>query len=353
MNSECKKMWKDLGLDVAGHDRLLKVLGDSYRDIYLSQRNRPRSTDYLDFVVSEIHGLRIQELTEAKGRGNSIIGTLCLYVPEELILAVEGICVGLCAGADIGTEEAEKVLPRNTCALIKSFFGFKLSALCPYMEVCDLIIGETTCEGKKKAYEIFNDCHPIFVIKVPQIKTLDAGRLWRCELERLAGKIEQVSGKEITAKNLSAAVKIVNAKRSALQRLNALRRANPPPISARDAESCVGERGSRNLVPENGKTSDEILDRIAERYMKIDCACFTPNEERLEHIVEMSRKYNAAGVIHYALQFYTPYTIEATKVEKALAKENTPLLKLETDYSMEDVPQLETRVQAFLEILKQ
>ncbi len=95
MNSEYEKMWRDLGLGVAGHDRLLKVLGNSYRDIYLSHRNRPRSIDCLDSVVSEIHGLRIQELTEAKGRGNNVIGTFCLYVLEELVLAVECTCVGL------------------------------------------------------------------------------------------------------------------------------------------------------------------------------------------------------------------------------------------------------------------
>ncbi len=424
-NSKYEQMWRDLGLDIAAHDGLLEVLGSAYKDIYLSQENRPKGTEYLDFVLSEIHGLRIQELMEAKAQGKKVIGSFCLYVPEELALAVGGISVGLCAGADVGTKEAEKVLPRNTCALIKSFFGFKLSALCPYIEACDLVIGETTCDGKKKAYELFNEYHPTFVIELPQMKTPEAKRLWCSEIGRLATKIEETSGKEITAENLRAAVKTVNAKRSVLQRLSALRKANPAPISGRDAllinqvqfyddpvrftgkinalcdeleervekgigvapadaprilvsgcpmaapnwkvpfviekngavivgeESCVGERGTRNLVAEDGQTRDEILDRIAERYLNIDCACFTPNDERLDHIVEMARKYKVAGVIHYALQFCAPYTIEAARVEKALARENIPFLKLETDYSMEDVPQLDTRVQAFLEILKQ
>lgn len=424
-SSKYEQMWRDLGLDIAAHDGLLEVLGGAYKDIYLSQGNRPKGTEYLDFVLSEIHGLRIQELVEAKAQGKKVIGSFCLYVPEELALAVDGISVGLCAGADVGTKEAEKVLPRNTCALIKSFFGFKLSALCPYIEACDLVIGETTCDGKKKAYELFNEYHPTFVIELPQMKTPEAKRLWRSEIGRLAAKIEETSGKEITAESLRAAVKTVNAKRSVLQRLSALRKANPAPVSGRDAllinqiqfyddpvrftgkinalcdeleervekgigvapadaprilvsgcpmaapnwkvpfviekngavivgeESCVGERGTRNLVAEDGQTRDEILDRIAERYLDIDCACFTPNDERLDHIVEMSWKYKVAGVIHYALQFCAPYTIEAARVEKALGKEKIPLLKLETDYSMEDVPQLDTRVQAFLEILKQ
>ena len=117
-------------------------------------------------------------------------------------------------------------------------------------------------------------------------------------------------------------------------------------------ESCVGERGTRSLVAEHGDTSEAILDRVAERYLDIDCAVFTPNPERLDHIVEMAREYGADGVVHYALQFCGPYTIEVHKVEQALQDRGIPLLRLETDYSMEDAAQLETRVQAFLEMLQ-
>jgi len=113
--------------------------------------------DYFDFVVSEIHGLRVKEIMDARKAGKKGVGTFCVYVPEELVLAAGGIYIGLCAGAEVGTPQAEQYLPRNTCALIKAFFGFKLSNLCPYVEVTDLIIGETTCDGKKKAYEAFNE----------------------------------------------------------------------------------------------------------------------------------------------------------------------------------------------------
>jgi len=60
------EMWQSLGLDLAAHDGLLGVLGQAYKDIYLSQKSRPRRMDYFDFVISEIHGLRIQELLEAR-----------------------------------------------------------------------------------------------------------------------------------------------------------------------------------------------------------------------------------------------------------------------------------------------
>jgi benzoyl-CoA reductase/2-hydroxyglutaryl-CoA dehydratase subunit BcrC/BadD/HgdB len=265
----------------------------------------------------------------------------------------------------------------------------------------------------------------MFILEIPHMKNESDKQLWRSEIGRLANKIEELTGKKITADSLKKGVEIVNAKRKALHRLNRLRAADPAPISGLDSllinqvqfyddpirftakinelcdelesriakkegvalagtprilvsgcpmaapnwklpyiiekngavivgeESCVGERGTRNLVDLQGaKTREEILDRIAERYLGIDCAVFTPNPERIEHVSEMTRTYKANGVVHYELQFCTPYTMEGNAVRKAMNKDGIPLLRIETDYSMEDVAQIETRVQAFLEMLK-
>lgn len=40
-----------------------------------------------------------------------------MYVPEELILSVDGIAIGLCASTDVGAEEAEKYLARNSALI--------------------------------------------------------------------------------------------------------------------------------------------------------------------------------------------------------------------------------------------
>ena len=117
-------------------------------------------------------------------------------------------------------------------------------------------------------------------------------------------------------------------------------------------ESCIGARSTRDLVAESGETVEEMLENLVDRYMKIDCACFTPNPERLENVVAMARDLKADGVIHYGLSFCQPYAMEALKVEKALTAAGIPMLSLETDYSMEDVEQLKTRVEAFVEMIQ-
>ena len=424
MSTSYDAMWEKLNLDLEAHAGLLQVLGKFYGDIYMSQQGRLRGMEYLDFVLTEVHGLRIKELQDAKASGKKVVGTFCVFVPEEIVLAAGGVQVGLCAGAEVGTGEAEKVLPRNTCALIKSFVGFKLGRLCPFIESCDLIVGETTCDGKKKAYEIFSDYSPVHVMEIPQMKNAADRVLWKSEIMRFKEKVEETTGNKITAESLKEATHLLNSRRLALQRLNRLREAVPTPISGRDAllinqisfyddpvrftskiqelcdeleervksgqgiapegttrlmlsgcpmavpnwklpyiiessgavvvgeESCIGTRNTRDLVDESAQTMDGMIDAILDRYMKIDCACFTPNTERMDNIVKMAQDLKVKGVIHYGLSFCQPYAIEAYKVEKALTKAGIPMLSIETDYSMEDVEQLKTRVEAFVEMTR-
>jgi benzoyl-CoA reductase/2-hydroxyglutaryl-CoA dehydratase subunit BcrC/BadD/HgdB len=117
-------------------------------------------------------------------------------------------------------------------------------------------------------------------------------------------------------------------------------------------ESCVGERGTRHLTDATGNTIDEMMEAIVDRYYQVDCAIFTPNPQRLEHIQEMVAAYRADGVIHYGLQFCQPYLMESIPVEKALEEKHIPTLRIDTDYSMEDVGQLKTRIEAFIEQLR-
>ena len=155
---------------------------------------------YLDFVMSEVHGLRVKELLAAKANGRKVIGAFCLFVPEEIVLAADAIMVGLCTGADFALEEVEKLLPRNTCSLIKSAFGFKLSRVCPFLEAADMVVGENTCDGKKKAYEQLKELIPNFyVMDLPQQKTAIGRQLLRQEYQHFLDAVAELTGVEITA----------------------------------------------------------------------------------------------------------------------------------------------------------
>ena len=116
-------------------------------------------------------------------------------------------------------------------------------------------------------------------------------------------------------------------------------------------ESCIGTRAFSDLVDEDKQRMDDLLKAIADRYMKIHCACFTPNTERIEDILRLAKEYKIDGVVHYNLMYCHTYANEAVRVDKALDKEGIPLLRVETDYG-DDSGQLKTRVDAFLEMIQ-
>ncbi|MDY6863070.1 MAG: double-cubane-cluster-containing anaerobic reductase [Thermodesulfobacteriota bacterium] len=415
------EMWKNLGLNLQKHDQLLNALGTIYSDIYLSQKDRPKGMDYFNFVMSEIHGLRVKELKEHKDRDGKVVGTFCLYVPDEIIMAAGGIGVGLCGGAQFSIPEAEKVLPRNLCPLIKSAFGFKLAKICPYFEVADFVVGETTCDGKKKVWELLDNHIPTYMMELPQMKKVMDKNLWLEEITAFKDKMERESGRKITHSGLEEQIKIVNEKRKALKRLFETRRATPVPLSGKDAllisqiafyddvkrfttkvnelcdelegrvmggvgvtskdsprilisgcpmaipnwklhniietsgaivvceESCVGTRYFTDMVEEGCPGMEEKLKAIAERYLNINCSCFSPNEKRIKQIIWYAKDFNVDGVVHYTLQFCHTYNVEFVKVKEALNKADIPVLEVETDYGEEDIGQLKTRIEAFIE----
>jgi benzoyl-CoA reductase/2-hydroxyglutaryl-CoA dehydratase subunit BcrC/BadD/HgdB len=117
-------------------------------------------------------------------------------------------------------------------------------------------------------------------------------------------------------------------------------------------ESCVGTRNIRDLVDESGDSLDAMIDALTDRYLKIDCACFTPNSERVDNILDLARDSKADGVLQYTLMFCQPYAQENFRVEKNLQRAEIPSMVVETDYGMEDVEQLKTRIEAFVEMVK-
>lgn len=200
------EMWRSLGVDVERFEKMRCVIGDVYQKNFMFQHNRPQAMEYFDWIISEIHGGRIAEILEAKRQGSFVVGTFCVYIPEEVVLAAGGI--------------------------------------------------------------------------------------------------------------------------------------------------CIGTRYFKDLIDEGEATLDGMLEKLTDRYMKIDCSCFTPNDERPAQVVKECRESNAQGVIHYSLQFCHTYNIEAIKVREACEKAGIPFIAIESDYSPEDIGQIQTRVEAFLEQIR-
>jgi len=286
-----------------------------------------------------------------------------------------------------------------------------------------MYIGETTCDGKKKAWEILAADVPMHVMDLPQMKRVKDVKAWAEEIVEFKRVVEKFTGNEVSAESLADAIRLINDKRRALARLYEFRKNENVPISGRDVllisqiafyddperftqmtnqlcdelekrvaggvsvcqkgskrimltgtpmaipnwklhqiietsggivvceETCTGTRYFENLVEENETTVADQINALAERYMNINCACFTPNLGRVDDILRLAKEYNVDGIIDVNLKFCNLYDTEGYLVEKAMQEAGIPVLGLETDYTDSDAQQLRTRVSAFIEML--
>lgn len=170
----------------------------------------PKVDEILDEIREIVHNgpVSVKEISES---GVPVVGTYCTFTPWELVHAVGGISVSLCSTSEKPIAAAEKHLPRNLCPLIKSSYGFALTDTCPYFHFCDMVIGETTCDGKKKMYELLNELRPTHVMQLPQDPKHEMSRaLWKHEILRLKKALEERFGVEITDEKIKEAIALRN-----------------------------------------------------------------------------------------------------------------------------------------------
>jgi benzoyl-CoA reductase/2-hydroxyglutaryl-CoA dehydratase subunit BcrC/BadD/HgdB len=428
-------LWRELGLDIEFHAKVLDSIHAHFARQVTSRPDRPARMAYFDGVILGAHGPRVREIMARQAEGAKFVGTFCVYVPEEILLALDAVYLALCGGTAVTIPHAEKTFPRNMCPLVKSTLGLAFSGTCPYGPLEDLSVGETTCDAKKKTWDVLGREGGFHVLELPQKKGPADRALWAGEVKVFARRIEDLTGRTLKKEKLAGAVQLMNRKRRALARMHEWRKADIPPISGTDAlvimqsaliddparftreleflneelaertaagtaalpmarkrvmvsgcpsvlgnwklhhllesagaavvldESCTGTRYFRGEVEETAEVDpraksgapaavERQLEAVAARYMGIDCSCFSPNTERTDNILRLAAEYRADGVVQYILHACHTFNIEAITIAEALKGAGIPSIRIETDYSEEDVGQLRIRLEAFLESLE-
>ena len=130
--------------------------------------------------------------------------------------------------------------------------------------------------------------------------------------------------------------------------------ANPQGVIVAD-ELCSSERILNDPVGVDEWSMNDMLNAIGERYlMASTCPCFSSsdgNEDRINWLLTKIKDYKVDGVIYYVVRGCMLYAMEYTRVKKVLDSINIPVYYLDTEYTREDVGQMKTRVEAFLEML--
>ena len=372
-----------------------------------------------NFEIIQNGNLKAKEIKE---NGGKIAGSFCSFAPVEILDAAGLHVVNLCGTSDETIISSESDLPKNLCPLIKSSYGAAISDKFGYTYFSDIIIGETTCDGKKKMYELLSELKDMHIMQLPQGTDRSYSSLmWEKEVRLLITILEEKFGIEITEEELRKKTSFRNKFRSLYDELFELSKLEPPAITGFDLykilegyrfnldldkeykqleelidkikkeyeqglrpvdnkakrilvtgcplggvldkvvntietsdgvvvcfENCGGIKPIRNKIDED---SDDIVKAIADRYLNIGCSVMTPNSKRMELLPELIEEFKVDGVIEVILQTCHPYSIESREVKKLTADIGIPFMALETDYSESNTGQIQTRINAFMEIL--
>lgn len=354
---------------------------------------------------------------DAKAKGRRIVGIMCEYTPRELIMAADAVPVCLCGGSADTIGPAEEHLPANLCPLIKSTYGYHVQKANPFLEMADLIVAETTCDGKKKMYELMAETRPMHVLELPQ-KPDDADAMahWVSELRKLKAKLEQALNVTITDEKIRKAIGTMNRERSLRRQLAGLMKTDHPPLTGRQllqykssisglcADFAQYERalqmyagkkpggnskirvlmtgvpmahgaervlelieshgglvvatdnctGLKPILDDVDDTAADPIVALAEKYFRLPCSVMTKNNRRFDVLREMAGEYRAQCVIDLIWQACLTYDVESFFVKQLAEKElGLPYLRIETDYSPSDSARIALRVEALFETVQQ
>ena len=169
-------------------------------------------------------------MKEVKDKGIPVIGAYCTYFPQEIAMAMGAVTVGLCSTSDETIPVAEKDLPKNLCPMVKASYGFAVTDKCPFFYFSDVVVGETTCDGKKKMYELMKEFKNVYIMELPNTQNESALELWKKEIIRFKEYLEETFNTTITEEQVRHAVHVANQGRLALRRFYETMKNDPAPM---------------------------------------------------------------------------------------------------------------------------
>ena len=324
-------------------------------------------------------------IKEVKEKEIPVVGVFCTYLPREIPNAMGAAVVGLCSVSDETIPDAEKDLPRNLCPLIKSSYGFAKTDKCPFFYFSDLVVGETTCDGKKKMYEMLADFKPVHVVELPNCQTEDGIQLYKKELLRFKKVLEDKFETTITDEAVLHQIKLRNGINKALRRLQYVMANDPAPVNGLDVINTVYGSGFDINTEGLEDRINAVTDKIEKEYtegknigkkprilvtgspsggaaLKVIRAiednggvvvcfenCTGMKPDLLDELID---DFQVDGVVDLVLQACHTYNVETALIKKLVKdKKGIPYTVVETDYSQADIEQINTRMAAFIEML--
>lgn len=226
-------------------------------------------------------------------------------------------------------------------------------------------------------YEYLSEFKPVHVMELPNSQREDGLELWKNEIIRLKSYLEDmfkvINGttfsfdKEKIPEQINEVIEKINCEYESEKKYESKPRIliTGCPIGGATEKviKAIEDNGAYVVAFENcsvAKAVDELVDEenpdvydaLARKYLSIGCSCMTPNPNRIKLLNKMIDEYKVDAVIDVVLTACHTYNVETLSVKRFVNDEKSkPYMSVETDFSLNDIGQLNTRMAAFIEML--
>jgi benzoyl-CoA reductase subunit C len=347
--------------------------------------------------------------------GGKVIGYFCTYVPEEILYAANILPVRI-LGSHEPQDVSEPHIFAMFCPFCRDCLAQGLKGRFDYLDGITIAQSCLHIRQAFTSWDLHIPVDFSYYLPHPMhVQSPHAVTYLTEELKEFKKAIEEWTGKTITNDDIKRGIEIMNKNRRLLQEVYELRKGPNPPLTGleamimvvssqmtdkeehnRELESVLqklpsrdidnsGERliiigsedddtefiemvenlGARIVIDEHCtgtryfdkevKVNGDPLKAISERYVnRTPCPSKDwPDRTRLDHIVELTKDYDVQGAIIMQMKFCDPHELDTVAIKEKLEKDvGIPTIFLEFDVTV-PIGQFKTRVEAFLEILRE
>ncbi|MFX1321420.1 MAG: benzoyl-CoA reductase, bzd-type, subunit N [Promethearchaeota archaeon] len=347
--------------------------------------------------------------------GGKVIGYFCTYVPEEILYAANILPVRI-LGSHEPQDVSEPHIFAMFCPFCRDCLAQGLKGRYDYLDGIMIAQSCLHIRQAYTSWDLHIPVDFKYYLPHPMnVQSPHAVPYLTEELKLFKKAVEQWTGTQITDDDMQRGIDIMNKNRQLLQQVYEFRKNPNPPLTGLEAmhmvvssqminkeehnkalEELIQKLPSRNLdnpgerlmilgsedddtefvamVEDLGarfviddhctgtryfntevNTNGDALKAIAERYVnRIPCPSKDwPERTRLKHILQLAKEYDVQGAIIMQMKFCDPHELDTVAIKEALEKDlNVQTLFLEFDVTV-PIGQFKTRVEAFLEIIRE
>ncbi len=193
--------------------------------------DNPRSMEYFYDLFRKIHLGQDGLIADMP-----MIGTMCMQVPEELIMAAGGRPLRLCSGTYAYDQVGADFMPAKSCPLIKATAGMLHVNQEFWGNTLKTVVIPTTCDQKKKAGELIKSLgYQVYTLEMPASKDSAAARFyWQESVKQFTLDLQAITGNKITKARVIDAISKTTKATSLFRKIYELRKADPGVVLGKD-----------------------------------------------------------------------------------------------------------------------